>query len=297
MLSENKKLFIRIILTALAIGCVGFFGVVVILQSVFSGDITLPQNIHLGSFRIQFYGIILGLAALAGYWLASKRREKFGITVEQSDLIILLLIIFGFIGARVYHVFSKLPYYLENPVQILQVWNGGLSIFGSIIAGVIVLFIYSRYAEKGKKSLLSLLDWLTPSLVLGHIIGRFGNFLNYELYGLPTNLPWKMFVPIQFRIPPFEINQFFHPVFLYEASGSLIIFYLLLKLKLKPGQLFLMWLFLYNVLRFFLEFIRAESIIYSGFRINAIVSALAVAIAIYVWYRLYYRRKLIGTDL
>lgn len=292
-MSEDKKFLVRTILTALAIGCVGFFALATVLQPVFSGKMVFPQNIHIGGLRIQFYGIILGLSALAGYWLAVKRRDKFKISVEQSDLIILLLIIFGFIGARVYHILSQLPYYLDNLGQIFQVWNGGLSIFGAVIAGIIFLFIYSLKSKENKVSFLNLLDWLTPSLVLGHIIGRFGNFLNYELYGLPTKLPWKMFVPVQFRIPPFELNQFFHPVFLYEASGSLIIFYLLLKLKLKPGQLFLLWLFLYNVLRFFLEFIRAESIVYSGIRLNAAVSVVAVAIAIYAWYRLWYREKLL----
>lgn len=290
-MSEDKKFLVRTILTALAFGCVGFFVLSAILQPAFSGRITFPQNIHLGGLRIQFYGILLGLSALSGYWLATKRREKFGISLEQGDLIILLLIIFGFIGARIYHVLSQLPFYINQPEQIFQVWNGGLSIFGAVIAGVIVLYIYALKSKEHQASFLNLLDWLTPSLVLGHIIGRFGNFLNYELYGLPTKLPWKMFVPIQFRISPYELNQFFHPVFLYEATGSVVIFYLLLRLKLKPGQLFLLWLFLYNVLRFFLEFIRAESIIYSGIRLNAAVSAVAAAVALCAWYRFYYREQ------
>ena len=290
MISEQRKVLIRTILTALAIGCVGFFAVAAILQPFFSGRVVLPQNLHIGGLRIQFYGIILGLSALAGYWLAYKRRARFGISSEQADAIILMLIICGFIGARVYHVLSQLPFYLENPEQIVQVWNGGLSIFGAALGGIIALWIYNSYFAKTKLQLLALLDWLIPSLALGHIIGRFGNFMNYELYGLPTNLPWKMYVPIQFRIPPFELNQFFHPVFLYEAAGGLVILVLFLKLKLKTGQLFLMWLFLYNVLRFFLEYMRVESIVYSGVRINAVVSLAAAAVAVYLWYRLWYRK-------
>lgn len=291
MVSDEKKKLIRTILTALVIGCVGFFAVSVILQPFFTGRIVLPQNIHLGGLRIQFYGIILGLAALAGYWLANKRREKFNIPSNEADKIMLILIINGFVGARLYHVISELPYYLEHPTLIFAVWNGGLSIFGAALGGVLAVYVYSRFAANNAFSFLAILDWLVPSLVLGQIIGRFGNFLNYELYGSPTSLVWKMFVPIQHRLPPFELNQFFHPLFLYEAAGSGVILYLLLKLKLKTGQLFMLWLFLYNVLRFFLEHLRVESVVYSGVRVNAIVALATAAAAVFLWYRLWYRRS------
>jgi phosphatidylglycerol---prolipoprotein diacylglyceryl transferase len=288
MLSEENGRLIRTILTALAVGCVAFFAVTAILQPFFSGRIALPQNLHIGSFRIQYYGIILGLASLAGYWLAIKRSNKLNITRDRIDTIALILIFSGFVGARVYHVLSELPFYLDHPLLSFEVWNGGLSIFGAALGGLLGLLIYNRYVTKTPLPFLELLDWLTPSLVLGQIIGRFGNFLNYELYGTPTRLAWKMFVPIQHRLSPFELNPFFHPLFLYEATGSIIILFLLLKLKLKTGQLFLLWLFLYNVLRFFLEHLRVESVIYSGIRINAIVALIIVGLAVYFWYRLFY---------
>lgn len=296
MLSEEKKGLIRTLLTALAIGCVGFFAVVALLQPFFTGRLVLPQNINISGWSVQYYGIIIGLAAVAGYWLAVKRQKLLNITSEQIDTIALILVVCGFVGARVYHVLSELPYYLEHPLLSFAVWNGGLSIFGAALGGLLGLYIYNRYISKTPLPFLELLDWLTPGLVLGQIIGRFGNFMNYELYGNPTTLPWKMFVPIQLRIPPFELNAFFHPLFLYEAAGSAIILFLIVKLKLKTGQLFLLWLFLYNVLRFFLEYLRVDSIVYGGVRLNAIVALFAAGVAVLVWYRLYYFKNAISSS-
>jgi phosphatidylglycerol:prolipoprotein diacylglycerol transferase len=282
MTSEQKSIF-KTILTALAIGCVGFFGLSWLLGPFFSGNIVLPQNLRIGGIRIQFYGIIIAVGALVGYWLALKRREKSGIKSDDAELIIFLVIVAGFVGARLYHVVSELHLYTDNLLKIFAVWNGGLSIYGAAIGGVIALYVYSKYYKD--YSLLQLLDWLIPSMVVGQIIGRFGNFANYEIYGTPTGLPWKMFVPIQFRTPPFELNQFFHPLFLYEAVGSAIILVLLLRLKLKTGYLFLIWLLLYNVLRFLLEQLRVGSVIYGGIRVNAIVSLVLVVVAIAIIYR------------
>jgi phosphatidylglycerol:prolipoprotein diacylglycerol transferase len=279
--------WIRTILTALAFGGVGFFVMVILLHPFFSGEITLPQTLHIGSLQIRYYGIVLAIAAASGYWLAMRRREQYGLTESQAEKIIAILIVTGFVGARIYHVISELPYYLHHPLQSLAVWQGGLGIFGAALGGFLALVFYKRFAKDLlRPSLWELLDWLTPSLVLGQLIGRFGNFLNYELYGLPTNLPWKMFVPLEFRLPSYEVYQFFHPLFLYEAAGSAIILVLLLRLKLKPGQLFLLWLLLYNMMRFFLEQLRLGSVIYYGIRLNAIIALVLVAVSLYFFYEL-----------
>lgn len=290
-MAENQKRIWKTVITALAIGCVGFFGMSWLLSPFFSGRIILPQSFGLGGIRIQFYGLIIAVSAIAGYWLALKRRKETGVSSEDADLIIFFTIIGGFIGARLYHVISEYEFYVHQPLQVFAVWNGGLSIYGAGIGGAIAIYAYIRYYKK--YSFLQLLDWLTPSAVLGQIIGRFGNFTNYELYGTPTELPWKMFVPVQFRIPPFEVNQFFHPLFLYEAAGSLFILMVLLKLKLRIGYLFLMWLLLYNVLRFLLEQLRVGSVIYSGIRVNAIVSLVLASVAIYVGYKLWNNKNVL----
>src|ERR1700680_5031790 len=97
------------------------------------------------------------------------------------------------IGGRFYHFFSLFIYYQAHPIDIVKVWNGGLSIYGAVFGALITLWILQKTLVS--RVTLDTLDWLTPSLILGQIIGRFGNLFNYEVFGYPTNLPWKMFVP------------------------------------------------------------------------------------------------------
>lgn len=285
MIADRKQL-LRTILTAVAVGGLGFFVFVFLLKPFFSGSAELSQSLRLGGLNIQYYGLLLGLGALAGYWITMRRRAQYGIPAEHADNIILFSLVAGFIGARLYHVISDYEYYLQQPSQIFAVWNGGLGIFGAAIGAVLAVWVYKKYVLKSKLSFLQLLDWLTPGIVIGQIIGRFGNFINYELYGYPTTLPWKMYVPELFRAPAYEFSQFFHPLFLYEAAGSAVILVLILKLKLRAGRLFLLWLLLYNVMRFFLEFLRVDSVVYSGIRINAIVAAVLALLAAGLWYKL-----------
>lgn len=287
-MNTEQKQFIRSFLTAVAVGALGFFVIVWLLSPIFSGRFVVPQTFNIGGFKLQLYGLLLGLGVLAGYLVAMKRKALYNIPEDKADTIIFLAIVFGFIGARLYHVVSEYPYYLQNLGQIFAIWNGGLSIFGAGLGAVIAIFVYHKFFLKKTEqtlSFLSLLDWLTPSILLGQIIGRFGNFVNYELYGYPTTLPWKMYVPVQFRLPPYELSQFFHPLFLYEAMGSVIILILILKLKLRHGSLFLMWLLLYNVMRFFLEFLRVDSVVHGSIRVNAVVAAILAVLGATLWYK------------
>jgi phosphatidylglycerol---prolipoprotein diacylglyceryl transferase len=280
-MTERAKQLLRIVITAVAIGVLGFFVAALLLQPFFTGHIILPQSIHIGKVGIQFYGMLLGLGALAGYWLAMRRKQIYQISSEIADNIIFFALLGGFLGARLYHIISELPYYLVRPSLIIAVWNGGLSIYGAALGGALAIYLYQYYGVKNRSltNTLNILDWLTPSIIVGQIIGRFGNFVNYELYGSPTNWPWKMFVPQAFRNPPYELNLYFHPLFLYEAAGSTMILVVLLKLNLRGGRLFLTWLLLYNVMRFFLEFLRVGSITYGGIRVNAFVSLALVIIS------------------
>jgi len=260
------------------------------LSRVFSGAWILPQSFSVGALTIHYYGIFMASAVAAGYLLAIKRAKNFGIQADQADVIIFWLVIGGFVGARLYHVLSSIEYYSHHAIDIFKVWNGGLSIYGAVLSGLVCVLLF---AKSYKLKALYLLDWLTPSLVLGQIIGRFGNFFNYELYGYPTHLPWKMFVPVQFRGIAYQNNAFFHPLFLYEAIGNAIILFILLKVLKKPlpGALFLWYVLLYNVLRFFLEFLRIQSTIAFGLRINAYVSlVLAIAAVALLWRRSTYAK-------
>lgn len=267
------------------------------LYLVFSGQKILPQAFNIGFFSMHYYGLFIALAAAAGIYFSLRRAERFGLTKKQAEDILFWAIIGGFLGARIYHILTSGAYYIENPGDILKVWQGGLSIYGAVFGGFFALWLCRNFFIF-HFSFLTCLNWLTPSLILGQVVGRFGNLFNYELYGYPTNLPWKMFVPEAFRSLEFSSNSFYHPLFLYEQIGLLLILFLLtifkknLSLVVKKFKfldlnqgLFVYYILLYNILRFALEFLRVDSVIYWSLRINAIVSlALVIISASYLFY-------------
>lgn len=284
----------------------------IFLYVVLSGRLILPQTFSLGPIVIHYYGIIMALAVGSGYYWAKKRAAKYSIDAKTADDIIFWLIVGGFIGARLYHVLSSFDYYRSYPIEIFKVWNGGLSIYGAVIGGCLALLIYQRFpedrllGEPQKTVFFRLLDWLTPSVILGQIVGRFGNLFNYEAFGYPTSLPWKMFVPFGFRPEGYLNFDFFHPWFLYEQVGLLIIFYAINRLGKRqvdprssatpmPGiikeqaSLFFYYLLLYNILRFGLEFLRIDSTFIGSFRLNSLSSLILTVIATYFIVR---RKKL-----
>lgn len=257
-----------------------FFG----LAKVFAGDIVLSQGFQIGPLFVRYYGVLLFLAVVMAYRLAQYRADSIGLTANQTEQIFYVLIVSGLVGARMYHVFSEWWYYRDHLGQMISIWQGGLSIYGAVIGGLIGLVVYLRIL-KSDLTIWRLLDWLAPSLALGQIIGRFGNLFNYEAYGLPTSLPWKMYVPEDFRLFPYELNPYFHPTFLYESIGcSLILFVLLSYPKKFPGRggLFLGWLLMYNLMRFFTEQLRTDSVFIGSFRLNMWFSAMLVLIAVLV---------------
>lgn len=254
-----------------------------LLYIIFQGRLVAPQTIHIGSFPIRYFGIVLALAVFAAFTLAINRPQIYRVPKDKAEDIIFWTIVGGFIGARVYHVFSSLPYYLQNPGHIIMVWHGGLSIIGSLLGGLVTLYFK---AGRSSKIFLTYLDWLAPSVVLGQIIGRFADMFNYELFGYPTSLPWKMFVPERFRPEIFVSSSFFHPLFLYESLGNALILWILLK-KIKPanpGKAFFAYLMSYGILRFILEFLRIDSIFLGSLRLNAIVSLLFVLASLAYFY-------------
>ncbi len=273
----NKNIFVIFII---------FLIFVIFLVKVFSGQLILPQSFSLGPITIRYYGIIIAAAAAAAFYLAIKRSSLYGIDKNKAEDLLFWVIISGFIGARIYHIFTELGFYYQHPQDILKVWNGGLGIQGAVAGGIIGWLIYKQAKGLNYKTLL-FLDWLTPSLILGQIIGRLGNLFNYELFGYPTNLPWKMFVPMQFRPEQYQQYNFFHPWFLYEALGNclilaIIFFYGRRQVQPQTGGLFLWYVLLYNVLRFGLELLRVDSQFAGSIRLNNIVSFVLATLALSV---------------
>lgn len=276
-----------------------FVGLIYFFGQVFSGSIILPQSFSFGPLTLRYYGLFMAFGVAAGFYLAVKRADRFVLTSKEAEDILFWVIVGGFIGARFYHVLSAWMFYYQHPFDILKVWNGGLSIYGAVLGGVVSLIILNKVTGS-KLSVMNLLNWLTPSLVIGQIVGRFGNFFNYELFGYPSNLPWKMFVPEQFRPELYLQSEYFHPLFLYEQIGLIGVFLALQYIQkqahssafggrmsfwgLYQQSLFLWYVLLYNILRIPLEFLRIESVFIGSVRQNALVSFILVIIsAVYIF--------------
>lgn len=173
---------------------------------------------------------------------------------------------FGVIGARLYYILFKFDYYISNPPQIFNFRDGGIAIYGGIIAIVIFLLIYCKIT---KLKFLDLVDYLVPYFALGQSFGRWGNFFNVEAYGSATKSIFRM--GIESSTGYIEV----HPVFLYESICTLLIFIILSILKRRrkfEGQIFYMYFILYGFIRMFLEGLRTDSLWIGDFRVSQILS-------------------------
>ncbi len=259
----------------------------------------IGDGFALGPLYIRFYGIILMLGAVAGGWLATIEVKRRGKDPEMVWDLLVYLIIGGVIGARLWHIFTPPPssiaqgfttqFYLTHPLDAIAIWKGGLGIPGTIIGGLVALYLYTR----SNKS-IRFLDWADiagPSIALGQAIGRWGNFFNQELYGAPTNLPWKIYIDPAHRLPGFENVSYYHPLFAYESLLNLANMLLLLwlmrqyKTRLRRGDIFNVYLIVYPLIRFSLDFLRLDASQVMSININQTVMAIVgiAAIAVLVW--------------
>ncbi len=253
--------------------------------------------------KIYFYALIIIAGALLGALLASREARRRGINGDIIWDILPWVLIAGIIGARIWHVLTpdstmlvdgKNPYFMR-PIEMLNIRNGGLGIPGGVMAGVLALWIYCR---KKKMNFLLLLDILAPGLALGQAIGRWGNFFNQEVYGLPSNLPWAIKIDEAHRLPEFADVERYHPTFLYEFIWNILNMLVLLWIsrkfagKLKNGDVFLVYLIIYPVGRFLLEFIRIVYSPIAGINSNQVLMAIiAVAAAVTLVVRHLPKRK------
>jgi len=259
-----------------------------------------PIIFEFGPVALRWYGLLMLTAIVVAAQVASREVARKGEDPENLWDMLFWILIPGFIGARLYYVFvqsGRLSYYLQNPGEILKVWGGGIHIFGGFIFGVIALWIFARVR---KLNALPYLDAIALGLPLAQAIGRWGNFINQELYGPPTTLPWGLRIDPRHRIPPYnDLNAYpestrFHPLFLYESLwnflGFALIFWISRRFQhhLKPGDVALMYLIWYPLGRFFIEFLRTDSWFFPGtpFNVVHVLSGIAViAAAIGLWVR------------
>ena len=215
--------------------------------------------------NIYYYGVIMAVAISVGTLFSDWAGTKF-YELKKETIIDLApyLIIFGILGARLYYCALNYDFYLRFPTEIIAVRHGGISIHGAILGGTVGLWLFSI---RHKLSALKLCDVCALGLPLAQAIGRWGNFFNSEAFGRPTDLAWKLYIAPQYRPIPYQDCEFFHPTFLYESILDIFIFAILLLLTKKKcikkdGNLALIYLILYSIVRIFVESLRLDSVKY-----------------------------------
>lgn len=252
-----------------------------------------PIAIRIGSFEVAWYGVIIGLGIMFAMYLASKEGDRKGMPKDFILDLAFWTVPIAILGARAYYVLFELDYYLANPSQIMQIWNGGLAIYGALITGAIVVYFYTK---KRDVPVMLALDALAPGVLIAQSMGRWGNFINQEAHGgeVTRSFLEGLFLP-DFIIDQMNINgTYYHPTFLYESLWSLLGFVVILFLRrkdkwLREGEVFLTYVIWYAFGRFFIEGMRTDSLyLFANIRVSQMLSIVFIVAAGAVWaYRRY----------
>jgi phosphatidylglycerol:prolipoprotein diacylglycerol transferase len=235
--------------------------------------------------------------------MGERLCKKRDLDVQIYWRMVFFALVFGLVGARVYHVIHRLDYFLVNPREAFMVWQGGLGIWGAIFGGLLGLFLSTGKINKAKPTgltksaistrndVLAYLDIFAVCAPLAQAIGRWGNFFNKELFGFPTNLPWGIYIPPQLRPDVFKYYDYFHPLFLYESLLALLLFGLFYRFYarqgtrgtvLPRGSFVLLYLLGYALIRFSLEFFRLDPWKVQNFPVASLISV-SVILIVFVW--------------
>lgn len=224
--------------------------------------------IQIGSVHISMYGIMFAIGVFVAYYVATHLAKKRGIDKKIITDLVFYLVVSGLVGARLLYVILNLPDFLQNPLDILKIWGGGLAFFGGLVAATIAGYIYAR---KNNLDFFLFADLVVIPLVIGHIFGRIGDYLTGGHPGTIADLPWSIFLD----------NALRHPVVLYEIVGLLLILGIVLFIRnhARKGELFLIYLMLYSVQRFVLDFFREEVSFY-GLKSAQLVTLVLFIVAV-----------------
>ena len=255
------------------------------------GNLTIdpPSYFTVFGFKIYFYGVIIALGFILGIVCCTRICARFGIKEDDMYDTILVIIPTAIIGARLYYVLFELDRYLANPAEIFALRDGGLAIYGGVIAVVIVAIILcrSRHIKLG-----AMMDLVVMGLLIGQAIGRWGNFLNREAFGAETTMPWRM----QLTTTAGELVEV-HPTFLYESLwnliGLLLIVFVISKARRFDGENTCFYFLWYGVGRFWIEGLRTDSLMLVpsiGLRASQLMAGIAVVAGIAA--EVYFTRKL-----
>ena len=240
-----------------------------------------PVLFELGPFQIRFYGLMYALGITCALYIIRREVRRKNIPLSDDGVMnfVILPVIGGIIGARLYYVIFHWDHYSQDLWEILKVWHGGLAIHGGILGGTLVGWWFTR---RHQLSFWKMADIVAPCAILGQTFGRFGNFMNGDAHGTPTDMPWGIVFPPT-SIAGYEFPGVpLHPTMLYEMAINMCIFLLLWnirKIPWKDGFLFCLYLVLYSVGRFVVSFFRADSLMLGPFRAAHVVSFVLILFA------------------
>ncbi|MEA5442185.1 prolipoprotein diacylglyceryl transferase [Cyanobium gracile] len=251
-----------------------------------------PLIFQLGPVSVRWYGLLIALAVLLGLLLATRLGRQRGIDPGLIADLLPLMVLGAVVGARTYYVALEWRQFHTNWLDVFAIWRGGIAIHGALIGGTLVTLLFCRWR---RQAFWPLLDVLVPAVALGQAIGRWGNFFNSEAFGLPTNLPWALTIPMANRPSEFLEQASFHPTFLYESLWNLGVCGLLLllfrlgsqgRVRLPAGALSCTYLMAYSSGRFWIEGLRLDPLcLFSqppfcagGLRMAQLMSLLLIAL-------------------
>ena len=278
-----------------------------------------PELFQLGPFSLRWYGLLIAISVLLGLNLSGELASKKGLKKSLINDLLPILVFASVIGARIYYVAFEWRNYtgknfwssvnflnLNIPIpSAIEIWGGGIAIHGALIMGTLSIIFFCRLR---KEPFWDVTDVLVPSVALGQSIGRWGNFFNNEAFGIPTNLPWKLFIPFRFRPEIFSSQDYFHPTFLYESVWNIFVFCILIflfrkankgELKLPSGSLSCLYLITYSLGRFWIEALRTDPLCLGGvppfcdggLRIAQLISLFLICTGLLGIWRIYISKK------
>jgi prolipoprotein diacylglyceryl transferase len=248
--------------------------------------------LHLGPIQLHAYGLMLAIGVLVAAKIASVRWRQSGHNPKEIAEIAVPVVIAGVIGARVYHLFTGYKWEQDGLVGTVEIWRGGLSIWGAVAGGLLMVVYLAR---RRHLDTLALLDAIGPAVVVAQAIGRWGNYFNQELFGRPTRLPWGLEIDLAHRPLNYERFTTFHPTFLYESIWCLLVFGTIVLLEhtrgLRKGQAFALYVAMYTLGRIYFEWLRVDpaSKIF-GIRFNLLLSVV-LCVGAGVWFVVLGRRE------
>lgn len=251
-----------------------------------------PIAFYVGNLEIRWYGVIISIGAVLGLLLAEYSCKIRKVNYDEFINVFLIAFPAAIIGARLYYVIFEFENYKDNLINILNIRQGGLAIHGGIIFGVLAVYLYLKYR---KENFFEYADVAAPSIILGQAIGRWGNFFNSEAHGGPVTKEFISKFPQFIQKGMFIGGTYYHPTFLYESIWNFMVCIFLihiLKKTKKKGIVFMSYIGLYSLGRFFIEGLRTDSLYLGSIRVAQLMSIIGISLSIFFIYNIIKKHKI-----